>query len=213
MRIPLRGRSLAKRALIELRTGMYRLAHSILRRPLSAKAMFLTSCRTMILAPRKSGRYDSIKPAPVQILQNPARSHTLEKIPPGRKAPAWSGKEDAHGRNLWLRGIRSHPLHLPANDPAAPDDGALDDECWVRAERSPRFIDLVTGAPAPLETRMAALWDDKALYVAYWIEEPNVQARLTERDSFIWTENDVEMFIGGPDCYYEFPDQRPGNGL
>ena len=83
-------------------------------------------------------------------------------------------------------------------------DGALDDECWVRAERSPRFVDLVTGAPAPLETRMAALWDDKALYVAYWIEEPNVQARLTERDSFIWTENDVEMFIGGPDCYYEF---------
>ena len=38
----------------------------------------------------------------------------------------------------------------------------------------------------------------------YWIEEPNVQARLTERDSFIWTENDVELFIAGPDCYYEF---------
>lgn len=83
-------------------------------------------------------------------------------------------------------------------------DGALDDACWLRAERSPRFVDLVTGVPGLLETRMAAVWDDEALHVAYWIEEPNVQARLTERDSFIWTENDVELFIAGPDCYYEF---------
>jgi len=83
-------------------------------------------------------------------------------------------------------------------------DGALDDDCWLRADRSPRFVDLVTGVPGLLDTRMAAVWDDEAFHVAYWIEEPNVQARLTERDSFIWTENDVELFIGGPDCYYEF---------
>ena len=37
-----------------------------------------------------------------------------------------------------------------------------------------------------------------------WIEEPDVRARLTERDSFLWTENDVELFIAGPDAYYEF---------
>jgi hypothetical protein len=26
---------------------------------------------------------------------------------------------------------------------------------------------------------------------------------MTERDSFIWFDNDVELFIGGDDCYYE----------
>jgi hypothetical protein len=50
---------------------------------------------------------------------------------------------------------------------------------------------------------MAALWDDSALYVAYWVDEPDVRADFTERDSLIYLENDVEIFIGGEDCYYE----------
>lgn len=83
-------------------------------------------------------------------------------------------------------------------------DGRLDEDCWRRTSRSSRFVDLVTGTPGFLETRMAALWDEAGLYIAFWVDEPNVQAALTERDSFIWTENDVELFIGGPDCYYEF---------
>jgi hypothetical protein len=83
-------------------------------------------------------------------------------------------------------------------------DGCLESEPWRRAERSSRFVDLVSGVPGPFDTRMAALWDERCFYAAFWVEEPNVQARLIERDSFIWTENDVELFIAGPDCYYEF---------
>ena len=51
---------------------------------------------------------------------------------------------------------------------------------------------------------MAGLWDDTCLYLAYWIEEPNVRADLTERDSPVYYENDIELFIAGEDCYYEF---------
>jgi hypothetical protein len=83
-------------------------------------------------------------------------------------------------------------------------DGRLDEPCWQKAVRSPRFVDLVTGRPGLYDTRMAALWDEEALYVGFWIEEPDVRAGLTERDSFLWTENDVELFIAGPDAYYEF---------
>ena len=83
-------------------------------------------------------------------------------------------------------------------------NGRLDKPAWQKAPKSGRFVDLVTGQPGFLETRMAALWDDENLYVAFWAEEPNVRARLTERDSFVWTENDLEVFIGGEDCYYEF---------
>ena len=83
-------------------------------------------------------------------------------------------------------------------------DGNLDKPCWLKAPRSGRFVDLVSGVPGFLETRMAALWDDENFYAAFWVEEPNVQARLTERDSLVWNENDVEVFIGGEDCYYEF---------
>jgi hypothetical protein len=83
-------------------------------------------------------------------------------------------------------------------------DGRLDTPEWQKAPKSRRFVDLVSGVPGFLETRMASLWDDESLYVAFWVEEPNVRARLTERDSFVWNENDVEIFIGGKDCYYEF---------
>ena len=83
-------------------------------------------------------------------------------------------------------------------------DGRLTGPAWDAAPRSARFVDLVDGTPGFLGTRMAALWDDDCFYVGYWIEEPDVRAVLTERDSFIWTENDVELFIAGPDAYYEF---------
>lgn len=82
-------------------------------------------------------------------------------------------------------------------------DGRLDEKCWQNAARSPRFVDLVTGAKAMHDTRAAVLWDDENLYVGYWVEEPNVAARLTEYGSLIYQENDVELFIAGKDTYYE----------
>ena len=83
-------------------------------------------------------------------------------------------------------------------------DGRLDEQSWQKAAKSPRFVDLVTEEPAPLDTRMAALWDDDNLYIGFWVEEPRVQADFAERDSPIYMENDVEVFIAGKDCYYEF---------
>jgi len=82
-------------------------------------------------------------------------------------------------------------------------DGRLDDACWRAAPRSPRFVDLIRGTPTIHATQAALCWDDEALYVGYWIEEPFVRAAFTERDSLIWHENDVELFIAGADAYYE----------
>jgi hypothetical protein len=82
--------------------------------------------------------------------------------------------------------------------------GRLDAPLWALAEKSPRFVDMVTGDPAIYGTRAAALWDDDYLYVGFWVEEPFVTARLTERDSLVFLENDIEVFIDGGDCYYEF---------
>jgi hypothetical protein len=82
-------------------------------------------------------------------------------------------------------------------------DGDLAKPAWRDAERSPRFVDMVSGEPALYDTRVACQWDAERFYVAYWIEEPQVRATLTERDSFIWNDNDVEIFVAGEDCYYE----------
>nr|NHJ84582.1 hypothetical protein [Asgard group archaeon] len=82
-------------------------------------------------------------------------------------------------------------------------DGNLEKKPWINAPKV-NLVNLVTGQPALLSTRIAALWDNNYFYVAFWLEEPNIQAHLTQRDSLIYTENDVELFIGGEDCYYEF---------
>lgn len=80
----------------------------------------------------------------------------------------------------------------------------MEDEVWNLAERSALFVDMATGEPAFLETRVAALYDDEALYLGFWVEDPYPRASLTERDSLIFQENDIEVFIDGGDCYYEF---------
>jgi hypothetical protein len=83
-------------------------------------------------------------------------------------------------------------------------NGRLDAAAWQRAEWSPRFVDMVTGEPGIYGTSAAALWDDDNLYVAFRIEEPFVSAGVSDRDGLVFLENDVEVFVDGGDCYYEF---------
>ncbi len=89
-------------------------------------------------------------------------------------------------------------------------DGKLDDSSWQNAPRSPKFVDLISGKPAVHDTQAAVLWDDDYLYVGYWIEEPFVEAKFTERDSPIYEDNDVELFVAGADAYYEFEINAKG---
>jgi len=87
------------------------------------------------------------------------------------------------------------PLHI---------DGRLDEPAWLRAPRTARFVDLVSGQRTIHDTRAAVLWDDTYLYVGFWVDEPFVEATLTECDTLVWTNNDVEVFIAGQNAYYEF---------
>lgn len=83
-------------------------------------------------------------------------------------------------------------------------DGKLNEKSWQLVPRSPRFVDLVTGRPVVHDTRAAVMWDDENVYVGFWVEEPIVEAKYTNRDAAIYRENDIEVFIAGQDAYYEF---------
>lgn len=83
-------------------------------------------------------------------------------------------------------------------------DGKLDEASWRSAPVSDPFVEIVTGAPAWFDTRVRMLWDDTYLYFGYTAEETDVWGTFTERDSKIWEENDLELFIAGKDSYYEF---------
>lgn len=82
-------------------------------------------------------------------------------------------------------------------------DGNCNKPVWQSAAWSPRFVDMVTGEPGIYNTQTAILWNDQHLYIAFRAEEPFLEAKLTERDSIIFLESDLELFIDGGDCYYE----------
>ena len=82
-------------------------------------------------------------------------------------------------------------------------DGNVKKEVWVNANWSRRFVDMVTADTAMYNTQTAILWNDIYLYIAFIAEEPFLEAFQTKRDSLVFLENDLELFIDGGDCYYE----------
>ena len=88
-------------------------------------------------------------------------------------------------------------------------DGHLDEAAWEAAPWTKAFIDIQGDAqPQPrFQTRAKMLWDDAYFYVAVVMEEPDVWATLTRRDTVIFYDNDFEIFIdpdGDTHAYYEF---------
>jgi hypothetical protein len=103
------------------------------------------------------------------------------------------------------------PLSYDCHRTATPIviDGKLDDPAWQQAPWTSDFVDIEGAAkPTPrFRTRVKMLWDDKYLYIAAELEEPNVTATLREHDSVIFKDNDFEVFIKPlpeTESYYEF---------
>lgn len=89
-------------------------------------------------------------------------------------------------------------------------DGRTASDAWTHAPRTPRFVDMLTGTPAPLDTTASVLWDETNLYIAFWAAEPHLVATLTDRDDLLFFENDLELFIDGGDSYYELEFNAAG---
>lgn len=88
-------------------------------------------------------------------------------------------------------------------------DGNLQKEFWEDAPWSEEFVDIEGDIrPKPNKsTRFKMLWDDEYLYFGAKLEEDEIWATLTERDSVIFHDNDFEIFIdpdGDTHNYYEF---------
>ncbi|WP_373229778.1 carbohydrate-binding family 9-like protein [Cohnella sp.] len=88
-------------------------------------------------------------------------------------------------------------------------DGRLDKPFWDIAEWSDNFVDIEGDAkPSPAKrTRVKMLWDNNYLYFGAELEEDEIWATLTERESVIFQDNDFEIFIdpdGDTHNYYEF---------
>ncbi len=87
-------------------------------------------------------------------------------------------------------------------------DGKLDEPVWEKAPWTNYFRD-IEGSKKPepwYKTRAKLLWDDNNLYIGAYLEEPHVWAKLKQRDTIIFIDNDFEVFIdpdGDTHLYYE----------
>lgn len=106
--------------------------------------------------------------------------------------------------------IEFNPKHYICYRTDAPlkIDGKMNEEAWSKAEWTGYFVDIEGSIkPAPrYKTRAKMLWDDKYLYIAAEIEEPNLSASIKQRDAVIFRDNDFEVFIdpdGDTHKYYE----------
>ena len=106
--------------------------------------------------------------------------------------------------------IEWDPERYVAYRPSTPltIDGRLDEPSWQAARWTAAFVDIEGPArPAPRHlTRVKMLWDSLYLYVGAELEEPDLWATLTQRDTVIYLDNDFEVFIdpdGDTHEYYE----------
>ena len=103
------------------------------------------------------------------------------------------------------------PVHPVFRTPVAPDiDGRLDDFAWQSVPQSRLFLDIEGNAARQPEqhTRYMAAWDDDYLYVAIALEERNLWGTMTERNSVLYHENDVELFIDPDGDFHNYHEME-----
>lgn len=99
---------------------------------------------------------------------------------------------------------------IPYTQSAVVVDGEIYGAEWSAAPWTPDFVDIrgYDFDPAPkYATRAKMLYDDKNMYIAIEMVEPHIWATLTERDTTIYLDNDIELFIdpdGDSHNYMEF---------
>lgn len=87
-------------------------------------------------------------------------------------------------------------------------DGKLDEEDWALAPQTKSFVDIEGDLQVlpNLNTYAQMLWDDSCFYIAARLQEPHVWAKLSQRDTVIFYDNDFEVFLdpdGDTHNYFE----------
>jgi hypothetical protein len=99
-----------------------------------------------------------------------------------------------------LTEMSPRPLELRAS--------ARDD--WRQRCVSPRFVDVVDGAPGVYSTHASFGWSRTDLKVMFDCEEPVCAPRTEKANDVDWEASYVELYVDGGDCYYSLTTDQHG---
>jgi len=111
-------------------------------------------------------------------------------------APAGGGSAESLPRYVCTR--TTEPIEV---------DGSLSEPAWSRASVFKEFRTADGRAKGRFATEFRALWDDQYLYLAFKCADPDLIAKHTKRDAFVYEDDCAEAFISsGTDGsrYFEF---------
>ena len=76
-------------------------------------------------------------------------------------------------------------------------DGKLNEPAWEKSKWTEDFVDIEGSSKQTprFRTRVKMLWDSTYFYVGAELQEPDLWATLTQRDTIIYHNNDFEVFI------------------
>ncbi len=120
----------------------------------------------------------------------------------------WARPVSAQRSPVDLEALPYAPRHVVSHRTPQPlrIDGTLDEAAWQATPWSDAFVDIDGVRPVRHATRVKLLWDDRALYIAAHLEEPDLWATITTRDAVIFQDHDFEVFLdpgGDTHAYYE----------
>jgi len=113
----------------------------------------------------------------------------------------WEAVDAAFKRPAGPFGPRTyHCLRAPSPMRIDGDMGEWFDVAWTTD-----FVDITTGEKPRHRTHVKMLWDDERFYILAVLDEPHVQASFTQRDSFIYhDDNDFEVFLDPDDDTHDY---------
>ena len=94
-------------------------------------------------------------------------------------------------------------------------DGKLTEADWQKTQPTQSFVDISgEGFAKPCyDTSAKMLWDDEYLYVGATLQEDDIKAKLSQRDTIIYYDNDFEVFLdpdGDGQNYFEIENNAKG---
>ncbi len=103
-------------------------------------------------------------------------------------------KMDRPAREAWFKDLELPRYEVKRRTGEIKLDGVLDEPAWKEANVV-SLVEAELGGPVHYGTRVRALWDDEALYVAFECDDPDVHAPRTGHDDDLWKHDVVELFI------------------